>query len=99
MAIRIDVHPTGENPINMPRTFHSRSRMVSDHTSHVVCIGNISLLPTRLKHGSTPRRSLGDQRETGSAIALGHLIPPPSRRPWSMGKRFGLGGYIATLAY
>jgi hypothetical protein len=44
----------------------------------VVCVGNLSLVPTRMKHAPTPERSHGDQRLTSSAVALGHLILPPS---------------------
>jgi hypothetical protein len=99
MAIRIDVHPAGENLINMPHAFHARSHIVPDYTYHVVPVGNLLVVPTRSKQGPTPRRSLGDQRKTGLAVVLGHLIRPPSRHPWSRGKRFRPGGYIATLAY
>jgi hypothetical protein len=61
---------------------------VPDPTSHVIHVGNLSLVPTRMKHAPTPRRSLGDRRQTGLAIVLGHLIPPPSRQPWSRGRGF-----------
>jgi hypothetical protein len=38
-VIRIDVHPTGENPTNMPHTFHSRSAYdPRPYVSHVVRI-------------------------------------------------------------
>jgi hypothetical protein len=72
---------------------------VLDHTSHVVHIGNLLLVPMRSKRSPTPRRSLGDRRQSGTAIVLGHLIPPPSRRPWSRGERFQPSGYTATSAY
>jgi hypothetical protein len=62
--------------------------MVSDHTSLMTHVGNLSLVPTRMKHAPTPGRSLGDQRQTSPAIALGHLILPPSRQPYSRGERF-----------
>jgi hypothetical protein len=65
----------------------------------VVRAGNLSLVPMRLKHAPTPRRSLGDQRQTCPAIALGHLILPPSRQPWIRGERFQPNGYSTTLAY
>jgi hypothetical protein len=73
--------------------------MVPDHTSPVVHVGNLSLVPTRMKHASTPERSLCDQRQTGLAIALGHLILPPSQQPWSRGERFRPSGCTATFAY
>jgi hypothetical protein len=72
---------------------------VPNHTSHVVHVGNLLLVPVRLKHAPTPGRSPGDQRQTSSAIVLGHLILPPSRLPWSREERFWLSGYIATSAY
>jgi hypothetical protein len=75
------------------------SRMVPDHTSSVVCIGNHSLVPTRPKQTPTPGRSLTNRRQTGPAFALGHLILPPSWQPWSRGERFHLSGYTATSAY
>jgi hypothetical protein len=74
-------------------------RRVPDYTSHVVHVGNISLVPTRLKQAPTLGRSLGDRRQTGLAVVLGYLIPPPSRQPWSRGERFRPSGYTATLAY
>jgi hypothetical protein len=62
------------------------SHMVLDHTSPVVHVGYLSLVPTRMKHAPTPERSLGDRRQTGPAVILGHLITPPSRQPWSRGR-------------
>jgi hypothetical protein len=52
-------------------------RRVFDHTSHVVHIGNLSLVPKRTKHAPIPERSLGDQRQIGLTVTLGHLILPP----------------------
>ncbi len=75
------------------------SHMVPDHTSPVVHTGYLSLVPTRMKQAPTPGRSLGDRRQTGPAVILGHLIPPPSRQPWSRGERFQPNGYTATSAY
>jgi hypothetical protein len=65
----------------------------------VIHVVNLSLVPTRTKQAPTPGRSLGDQRQTGPAVTLGHLILPPSRQPWSKGERFRSSGYIATSAY
>jgi hypothetical protein len=59
--------------------------MVPDHISPVVHVGNLSLVPTRPKQAPTPRRSLGNRRQTGPAVILGHLILPPSQQPWSRG--------------
>jgi hypothetical protein len=53
-------------------------RRVPDHTSHVVHVGKLSLVPVRMNHATTPKRSLGDQRLTNPIIALGHLILSPS---------------------
>jgi hypothetical protein len=72
---------------------------VPNHTSHVVHVGNLLLVPTRTKHAPTPKRSLGNQRQTDPTVALGHLILPPSRQPWSRGERFQSSGYTATSAY
>jgi hypothetical protein len=62
VVIRIDVHPVWETQ----STGHTLStldpRRVPDHISHVVHIGNLSLVPTRSKHAPTPGRSLDDQR-------------------------------------
>jgi hypothetical protein len=74
-------------------------RMVPDHTSPMVRIGNLLLVPTRTKQTPTPGRSLGDRRQTGPAAFLGHLIPPPSWQPWSRGERFRPRGDTATSAY
>jgi hypothetical protein len=75
------------------------SHMVPDHTSPVVRVGNLSLVPTRMKHAPTPGRSLSDRRQTGSTVVLCHLIPPPSRQPWSRGEMFQPSGDISTSAY
>jgi hypothetical protein len=48
--------------------------MVPDHTFPVVRVGKLSLVPTRMKQAPTPGRSLGDKRQTGPVVALGHLI-------------------------
>jgi hypothetical protein len=53
------------------------SRMVPDHTSPMVHVGNLSLVLTKMKHAPTPRRSLGDRRRTGPAVILGHSFPLP----------------------
>jgi hypothetical protein len=50
---------------------------VPNPTSHVVCVGNHSLVPTRTKQAPTPGRSLSDQRQTCPTVVLGHLIPLP----------------------
>jgi hypothetical protein len=55
-------------------------RRVPDHTSHVVHVGNLLLVPMRSKQTLTPGRSLGDRRQTGSTVVLGHLIPLPHDR-------------------
>jgi hypothetical protein len=98
-AIRIDIHPEGENPINTLHAFHA---------SFTYGFGPcISCGPCRQPFASshkvktcpTPRRSLGDQRQTGLAVTLGHLIPSPMRQPWSRGERFRLSGYTATSTY
>jgi hypothetical protein len=75
------------------------SCMVSDHTSHAVHVGNLSQVTAKSKQAPTPKKSLGDQRQTGPAVALGHLIPPPMRQPWSRRERFWPSGYPTTLAY
>jgi hypothetical protein len=51
---------------------------VLNHTSHMVHVSNLSLVPMRTKLAPTPGRSLSDQRQTGPVVALGHLILPPS---------------------
>jgi hypothetical protein len=42
---------------------------------------NLSLAPTKSKQAPTPGGSLGNQRQTGPAVVLGGLIPPPMRQP------------------
>jgi hypothetical protein len=74
-------------------------RRVPDHTSHMVHVGNFSLVPMRMKQAPTLRKNLGDQRQTGPTVVLCHLISPPSRQPWSRGERFWPSGYTATIAY
>jgi hypothetical protein len=60
---------------------------------------NLSLAPTKSKQAPTPTRSLGNQRQTGPAVDLGGLIPPPMRQPWSRGKKFRPHSYTAISAY
>jgi hypothetical protein len=60
---------------------------------------NISLALKKSKQAPTPRKSLGKQRQTAPVVALGDLIPPPIRQPWSRGERFWPNYYIATSAY
>jgi hypothetical protein len=60
---------------------------------------NLSLAPTMSKQAPTPGGSLGNQRQTGPAVVLGDLIPPPMRQPWSRGERFRPNGHKATSAY
>jgi hypothetical protein len=74
-------------------------RRVPDCTSHVVHVGKLLLVPTRSKQTPTLERILDDQRQNGPTVALGHLILPPSRQPWSRRERFGPTGYIAASAY
>jgi hypothetical protein len=59
----------------------------------------LSPAPTKSKHAPTPRRSLSNQRQTGSAVILDDLIPPPMRQPWSKGERFWPNGHAAISAY
>jgi hypothetical protein len=98
-AIQIDVHPAGKTRSTRHTLSTLNSRMVPDHTSHVVHVANLSLVPTRTKQTPTTGRSLSDRRQTGSAIILGHLILPPSRQPWSRGERFRPSGDTAASAY
>jgi hypothetical protein len=98
-AVRMDVHHIGENPTTCHTLSTLDSRMVLDHTSPMVHVGNISLVPTRPKQPPIPERSLDNRRQTGPAVTLGHLILPPSRQPWSRGERFQSSGYIATSSY
>jgi hypothetical protein len=67
-VIRTDVHPAGENSINTHTLFTLNSHMVPDHTSPVVRIDNLLLVPTRMKQAPTLGRSLGDRRQTGPVI-------------------------------
>jgi hypothetical protein len=98
-AIQIDVHPQGQTR-SMHNTLSTLDlRMVPDHTSPMVCVGNLSLVPMRTKYVPTPGRSLGDQRWTGPTVVSGHLILPPLRQPWSRRERFQPSGYTATSAY
>jgi hypothetical protein len=97
-AIRIDVHPAEKIRSTHHTLFMLDPCRVLDHTSHVVHVGKLSLVPMRTKQTPTPERSLSDQRHTGSIITLGHLILPPSRQPCSTGEWFRLNDYTATSA-
>jgi hypothetical protein len=78
-AIRINVHPAGGKTRSTRHTLSTLdSHMETDHTSPTVCVGNLSLVPTRPKHAPTPGRSLVNRRQTDPTVALGHLILPPS---------------------
>jgi hypothetical protein len=98
MVIRIDVDPAGENLINTPHTFHAQFAYgPRPYIYRGSC--NLLLVPTRMKHAPTPGSSLGDRRQTGPTVVLGHLIPPPSRQPWSRGELFRPSGDTATSVY
>jgi hypothetical protein len=98
-AIRIDVHLVGGTRSTRHTLSMLDSHMVLDHTFSVVCLGNLLLVSTRTKQTPTLGRSLGDRRQTGPAVVLGHLIPPPSWQPWSRGERFQPSGDTTTSAY
>jgi hypothetical protein len=79
---------------------HSSPRTLGVHFLWAVPVrDNLSLASTKSKQAPTPERSLGNQRQTGPAIILSGLIPPPMRQPWSRGKKFWPNGYTATSAY
>jgi hypothetical protein len=79
---------------------HSSPRMSGVRFPRAVPVcDNLSLAPTKSKQAPTPGRSLGNQRQTGTTVVLGGLIPPPIRQPWSRGERFRLNGYTVTSAY
>jgi hypothetical protein len=79
---------------------HSSPRMPDVRFLRAVPVrDNLSLAPTKLKQAPKLGRSLGNQRQTGSAVVLGDLIPPPMRQPWSRGERFQPNGHAATSAY
>jgi hypothetical protein len=70
--------------------FHSSPCLPSVCFMWVVLIrDNLSLAPMKSKQAPTPRRSLGNQRQTSPAVVLGDLIPPPMRQPWSSERGFG----------
>jgi hypothetical protein len=78
------------------------SARVWSQTIRISCgqhIATFLVVPTRSKQASTPGRNLSDQKYTGSAIVLGHLILPPTQQPWSRGERFCPSGYTTTSAY
>jgi hypothetical protein len=79
-VIRIDVHPVGENMINTPYAFHTRFTYGPGPYIFRGSRGQPFTSPTRRKHAPTPGRSLDNQRQTGPAVTLGHLILPPSRQ-------------------
>jgi hypothetical protein len=59
-------------------TSHFSPRMPSIRFLQAVPVcDNLSLAPTKSKQAPTPRRSFGNQRQTGLAVVLGGLIPPP----------------------
>jgi hypothetical protein len=68
---------------------HSNPRTPSVRFLRAVLVrDNLSLAPTKSKQTPTPERSLDNQRQTGSAVVLGGIIPPPMRQHWSRGERF-----------
>jgi hypothetical protein len=55
--------------------------MVSDHTSHVICVGQPFTSSHEVETGPIPERSLDNQRQTGPAVILDDLILPPMSQP------------------
>jgi hypothetical protein len=72
--------------------------MVLDHTSHMVCVGKLSLLPTGMKHAPTPERSLDNQRQTVLPSSWVTSSPPHDSIGVG-GERFHPSGYTVTSAY
>jgi hypothetical protein len=67
-VIQIDVHPTGETQSIRHMLFTLDSRMIPDHTSLVIRVANLLLVPIRMKHVPKPRRSLGEQTLSSSWV-------------------------------
>jgi hypothetical protein len=67
-AIQIDVHPAGETRSTRHTLCTLDSRMIPDHTSLVVHVVKLLLVPTRTKHAPTLEGSLGDQRQIGPVV-------------------------------
>jgi hypothetical protein len=99
VAIQIDVHPAGVNLINTPHTFHSR--FAYGPRPYISYDPRMQLFASHHKGETCPytRGSLGDRRQTGPAVVFCHLIPPPSRQPWSRGEMFQPSGEATTSAY
>jgi hypothetical protein len=85
-----------QHATRFPRSIHAWSPTIHLTLS---AYSNLSLVPMRLKQVPTPERSLDDQRQTGPAVVLGHLILSTSRQPWSRGERFRPSGHTATSTY
>jgi hypothetical protein len=81
-------------------THITRSVRIWSKTICISCgqrMSTFRVVPTRSKQAPTPRRNLGDQKQTRPAVILGHLRP--SAQPWSRGERFWPSGYTTTLSY
>jgi hypothetical protein len=60
-VIRIDVHPQGKTQSICHTISMLDLCMVPGHTSPMVCVGNLSLVPTRMKQAPTPGEVLATE--------------------------------------
>jgi hypothetical protein len=71
------------------------SRMVPNHTSPVIRVGNLSLIPTRTEQAPRPGGNLGDRRQTGPTVVLVTSFPLP-HDTLGVGER-GFGQVVTQL--
>jgi hypothetical protein len=77
--IRIDVHPAGENPMNMPHAFHAWFAYGPGPYIYRGPRGQPFVSPHEVKTGPYTKKSLGNQRQADPVVVLGVLILPPMR--------------------
>jgi hypothetical protein len=81
----------------MPSTLDLR--MVPDHTSHVVHVGQPFTSHHKVETDPYTRKKSWQPKTDWPSCVLGGLILPPMWHPWSRGERFRPSGYTTTSAY
>jgi hypothetical protein len=76
-AIRIDVHPQGKTQSTHHTLSMLNSHMVLDHTTPVVHVGNLLLVPTRMKSALHPREVLATEDELARPLSWVTSSPLP----------------------
>jgi hypothetical protein len=98
-VIRIDLHPVGEIPINTPHVFHARFAYAPGPYISRGPRRQSFASPHEVETGTYTQKKSWQSKTAGLTVVLDHLIPHPSRQPWSRVERFWPSTYIVISTY